>query len=142
MPFRRALYYSGRSRRREYWLFVLLMLLASSVVSALGEALGFHSDASAASGLLSLLLLIAFLMPGLAVTVRRLHDTDRPGWWAALPIAPPLTWAVLIALHLNFPILFGIMIATTILIPIGLAAMLFLPGTRGPQPLRSRPEER
>ena len=86
--------FGGRARRSEYWLWTLtvtsaaLVALLASVVSA---ALGV---------LLQLALLVVVLVPGLAVLVRRLHDTDRPAWWLLLFLVPFGSLAVLVFLCL------------------------------------------
>jgi uncharacterized membrane protein YhaH (DUF805 family) len=72
-PLRRYATFTGRARRKEYWYFFLVCVLASGVFSAIHPAL---------YGLFWL----AFLLPSLAVGVRRLHDTDRSGWWLIVPI--------------------------------------------------------
>ena len=73
--------FSGRARRQEFWMFVLFNFLASV---ALGFVDGILGTSCALGGLYSL----AVLIPSLAVGVRRLHDTDRSGWWLLLPLIP------------------------------------------------------
>lgn len=78
--FRNYITFSGRASRSEYWYFVLFVFLVSIALSVLDVALfgsGFDDDVSPLSSLFSL----AVLLPMLAVTWRRLHDTDRSGWW-------------------------------------------------------------
>jgi uncharacterized membrane protein YhaH (DUF805 family) len=86
--------FSGRAGRKEYWMFFLVNLVISCV---LGAVLGvIHL------GALSFLYSLAVLCPGIAVGVRRLHDTDRSGWWALLALIPfigPLGLIVLLALE-------------------------------------------
>jgi uncharacterized membrane protein YhaH (DUF805 family) len=76
--------FTGRSRRSEYWYFVLFNLLVAVVLgfvdSALRKILGF--------GMFGLLYGLAVLLPGIAVSIRRLHDTDRSGWWLLLALVP------------------------------------------------------
>lgn len=67
--------FKGRASRSEYWWFTLFTMLGSTLGGMLQLAMG--NDGSAISGLFGL---VTFL-PSLAVTVRRLHDTDRSGWW-------------------------------------------------------------
>ncbi len=76
--------FDGRARRSEFWYFVLINMLIQLVVGGLGEMMGSFLF-QGLSGLISL----ALLVPGIAVAVRRLHDTGRSGWnllWALLPI--------------------------------------------------------
>jgi uncharacterized membrane protein YhaH (DUF805 family) len=72
--------FSGRARRKEYWMFVLFNVIVSIVLFAIGRAIG----AEFLQGLYSL----AVLLPGLGVAVRRLHDTDRSGWWLLIALVP------------------------------------------------------
>lgn len=75
--------FSGRARRREYWMFVLVNL-GAALVAALLDQLLFGGDTAVISGLYAL----AVLVPGLAVAVRRLHDTGRSGWWLLISLVP------------------------------------------------------
>lgn len=68
--------FSGRARRREYWMFVLWNMLA-------WLGLGILS-----CGVLNPLYALAALLPSLAVNVRRLHDSNRSGWWLLLSLVP------------------------------------------------------
>lgn len=67
--------FRGRASRSEYWYFYLFMVLGSLVAGLLDKALAHNS-----SRVYMLFALVTFL-PNIAVTVRRLHDTDRSGWW-------------------------------------------------------------
>lgn len=88
--------FSGRARRSEYWFFYLFNALAVFIFMILGAILGgiFGGGSGAAGGLgvgyiLYLLYALAALIPSLAVTVRRLHDTNRSGvniLWCLLPV--------------------------------------------------------
>lgn len=78
--------FSGRARRKEYWMFALfatiiyVLFLVVSIVTKQSWIVA--------------LPVIAFLLPGLAVTARRLHDTGRSAWWILfqiVPIAGPIT---------------------------------------------------
>ncbi|HEX2489512.1 MAG TPA: DUF805 domain-containing protein [Blastocatellia bacterium] len=72
--------FGGRAGRQEYWYFVLFNILAYILLSIVAGVIG-----KIGAGLLGFYALAAFL-PGWAASVRRLHDTDRSGWW--LLIAP------------------------------------------------------
>ena len=73
--------FSGRARRKEYWMFTLFNILA---MIAAGVVDGIIGTAGTIYGLYGL----AALLPGLAVSVRRLHDTDRSGWWILIAFIP------------------------------------------------------
>ena len=99
MPLRRYADFSGRSRRKEYWMFFLfnwLIGVAVGFLALLLYAMGLSETAmmTILTPVLALYAIaaIAFLIPGLAVTIRRLHDTDRSGWailWGLVPIVGP-----------------------------------------------------
>ena len=73
--------FSGRARRKEFWMFVLFNFLMSIAVGIVDGILGTNG---ALGGLYSL----AVLIPSLAVAARRLHDTDRSGWWQLIALIP------------------------------------------------------
>lgn len=95
MPFRRYADFSGRSSRPEYWWFCLFWIAVGAVQQIAERATGGGDVLVAASGLIGLLLLI----PSLAVGVRRLHDTDRSGWWLLLMLVPLVGPLVLLAFY-------------------------------------------
>ena len=76
--------FGGRSRRSEYWYFLLFNLIAAFALSladsAVRKILGF--------GFLGMMYALVVLVPGIAVSIRRLHDTDRSGWWLLLAFVP------------------------------------------------------
>jgi uncharacterized membrane protein YhaH (DUF805 family) len=65
--------FEGRARRAEYWQFTLVNFVISLVAELIGAAVKFP--------LLDTIYGLAVFLPGLAVSVRRLHDTGRSGWW-------------------------------------------------------------
>jgi|SRR6185437_132643 len=69
--------FSGRAARSEFWFWVLFSILVSIAGGIIDEAL----LPNIASGLFGPLISLALFLPGLAVSVRRLHDVDRTGWW-------------------------------------------------------------
>lgn len=98
MPFRRYADFSGRSRRMEYWMFrlfefgvfmvglIAMSILAATAGSAAGETAG---SIVGSIGVLGLVMFALFsFIPGLAVTVRRLHDTDKSGWMILIGLIP------------------------------------------------------
>jgi len=73
--------FSGRARRKEYWLFFLFYTIVMIVVTFI-DVVMFDS------GVLIVLFLLGFSLPLIAVQVRRLHDSDKRGWWALMSIVP------------------------------------------------------
>ena len=81
--------FHGRARRKEYWFYILFSVLISFGLSVIDLALGtFYYDRNI--GLLSGAYGLFVFLPTLAVTVRRLHDTNRSGWWALVGFVPIL----------------------------------------------------
>ncbi len=87
--------FSGRARRREYWFFILFNIIISIILyfvdystGSLGMIPGF--------GLLGSIYSLAVFIPGLAVSVRRLHDTNKSGWWILIAFIPILGALVLL----------------------------------------------
>ena len=87
--------FTGRARRKEFWFFQLFVLLIAMVLSLVDRMLGLLDDVTG-FGPLSGLFSLAMFIPSLAVSVRRLHDTDRTGWWALLYFVPLLGFLVLL----------------------------------------------
>ena len=87
--------FSGRARRREYWTYLGCYLLVYGAL-LLVDLLTGSFDMETQMGLLTGLFLLATLIPGTAVAVRRLHDSDRSGWWLLLGPIPLLGVIVLL----------------------------------------------
>jgi uncharacterized membrane protein YhaH (DUF805 family) len=79
--------FSGRARRKEYWFFFLFNMIVTIALVVLDTVTGSLSP-ELGLGLFSGIYMLAVLLPGLAVTVRRLHDTERTGWWLLLALIP------------------------------------------------------
>jgi uncharacterized membrane protein YhaH (DUF805 family) len=79
--------FSGRARRREYWMFTLVNAV---IVIVLG--IPYYLDMGAGAQLLfsltTLVYGLAVFLPSLAVCVRRLHDTNHSGWWYLIGLVP------------------------------------------------------
>jgi uncharacterized membrane protein YhaH (DUF805 family) len=84
MALKKYAVFSGRARRREYWMFVLFYLLIAFALGVVDAALGL-TPAGEQSGLVAIYQL-ATLVPLIAVAVRRMHDTDHSGWWVLVPL--------------------------------------------------------
>ena len=95
MPFPEAikscLGFGGRATRAEFWWWMLGVVTVSSILSILdGILFGFEDDIQIFSSLFGLVV----LLPGLAVTARRLHDIGRSGWWQLVWIVAFLLGAI------------------------------------------------
>lgn len=91
--------FEGRARRKEFWFFVLFNFLALLVLTIVDGVTG-TLDEKTGLGLLSGLYLLGVLVPSIAVTVRRLHDTDRSGWWVLIGFIPLVGALVLLVFEL------------------------------------------
>lgn len=87
--------FGGRSRRREYWYFVLFSSIITVALVIVDSAIGTF-DSTVGLGLLSGLFSLAILIPSIAVSVRRLHDIDRTGWWFLISFIPLIGTIVLL----------------------------------------------
>lgn len=85
--FRKYAVFKGRSTRSEYWYFTLFNILAVGVFGLIDQLMGtFNFDAG--YGPLSAIYTLAMILPSLGVSIRRLHDTGRSGWWFMITIIP------------------------------------------------------
>ncbi|MFC0005044.1 DUF805 domain-containing protein [Micromonospora siamensis] len=87
--------FGGRARRSEYWWFALFSWVVSIVASVLDGAFGTQMG-SGSLGVIGLIVTLALLLPSIAVAVRRLHDTNRAGWWLLIALIPLVGAIVLI----------------------------------------------
>jgi uncharacterized membrane protein YhaH (DUF805 family) len=87
--------FTGRARRKEFWFFQLFVLLIGIALSLVDRMLGVLDDETG-FGVLSGIFSLAMFLPNLAVSVRRLHDTDRSGWWLLLCFIPLIGIVVLL----------------------------------------------
>ena len=83
--------FHGRARRAEFWWYILVVFILGIIAYIIDRLLSMQII----SGLLSL----ALLLPNLGVSVRRLHDLDKSGWWILLPLAP---WLLMIVCFFMF----------------------------------------
>lgn len=81
--------FNGRASRQEYWMFFLVNILIAFV-------LGIADGALFGQQVLGLVYILAVLLPSLAVGARRLHDTDRSGWWQLIGLIPLVGGVVLL----------------------------------------------
>jgi len=79
--------WNARSTRSEYWWWTLFAVIVAFVASILDSAL-FSTDMATGLGPVSGITSLALFLPGLSVWIRRLHDTDRSGWWTWILLIP------------------------------------------------------
>lgn len=87
--------FHGRARRQEFWFFVLFNLLITVALSIVDMSIGTYSSEGGV-GVLSGIYGLAVLIPNIAVSVRRLHDTGRAGWWILIGLVPFIGGIVLL----------------------------------------------
>jgi len=93
--------FSGRSQRAEYWYFALFTNIINIALAVIGPIAGYNPTV-----LMSLFYLynLAIMIPGLAVSIRRLHDIGKSGWMLLVPLIPligPIWLLVLMATDSN-----------------------------------------
>ncbi|MEU5423462.1 DUF805 domain-containing protein [Streptomyces sp. NPDC020667] len=81
--------FNGRARRQEYWMFTLIATVISLVLAVADALLGTNQ-------ILQFAFALALLIPTLAVSFRRLHDTHRSGWWILIGLVPLVGWIILL----------------------------------------------
>lgn len=81
--------FTGRSRRAEYWMFILFNFLIAFILGIIDFVLEMQ-------GILGGLYMLALLIPGIAVAIRRLHDIDKSGWWILISLIPLIGSIVLL----------------------------------------------
>jgi len=92
--------FGGRARRKEYWMFTLFSLIITIGLTVLDGVTGMLVP-GAGIGLLSGIYSLAVLIPTLAVAIRRLHDTNRSGWWLLISLIPLIGMIVLLVFFVS-----------------------------------------
>ena len=87
--------FSGRSRRKEYWYFALFNIIITILLTLIDSSIG-TLDEKSGYGVLNTIYSLGVLLPGLGVSIRRLHDTGRSGWWLLIGLIPLIGAIVLI----------------------------------------------
>ena len=97
-PIKKYAVFSGRATRKEYWLFVLFCMVVGFILGIVDGMSGTF-DWEPGLGLFSALFSLAMLLPSIAVSVRRLHDTNRSGWMLLIAFIPFVGFVWLIILY-------------------------------------------
>lgn len=87
--------FKGRAKRAEFWWFFLFCMIVGLMGSVIDAALGLDA-AIGGNGVFTTLIQLATFLPSIAVGSRRLHDTNRSGWWQLLWIVVFIGWIPLI----------------------------------------------
>ncbi|MEN4762441.1 MULTISPECIES: DUF805 domain-containing protein [unclassified Chryseobacterium] len=80
--------FNGRARRKEYWMYLLFNMIFAIVATILDNLLGLRFNEQIPYGYIYLLYVLATFLPSLAVSVRRLHDVDKSGWFLLISFIP------------------------------------------------------
>ena len=143
--------FSGRARRKEYWMFYLFAIIMSIIAMILDIALGidftystFYGQESLYYGPIYTIVVLFHIIPTYSITVRRLHDSDRTGWWFFGPILAIISAVLIVAMMAGMsfsagtevPMYIGAIIAVVIYlgaIGVGIAQFVFMffDGTKG-----------
>lgn len=92
--------FDGRARRKEFWIFILFYIVFSACAALIDDMMDTaYSDEPLSGGMLSTAYVLALLIPGLAVSVRRLHDVGKSGWMILVVFIPFVGWLWLLALY-------------------------------------------
>ncbi len=100
MPLKRYTDFSGRSRRKEFWMFVLFVIIVVIVLGIIEGVLGLTGMVGP-YGPLTAIFYLAILIPYVAVIIRRLHDQDKTGWLALLGLIPLVNLVLLVLMCLD-----------------------------------------
>ena len=134
LPLKRYSQFSGRSRRKEFWSFVLLCIVVSIVANTIDGILGMSGLIGGFYAPVALLAALALVIPQWAVGIRRLHDTDRSGWWMLLLLVPGVATLLIFASGLW-------MLSLLNLVVLVLLYFFVLDGTRGANQYGADPKE-
>jgi len=80
--------FTGRARRKEYWMFYLINWLLFIALSIIDEVTGI--------GILFIFYSLGIFIPSISIAARRLHDTGRSGWWQLIAVIPLIGIIILI----------------------------------------------
>ncbi|BBL91383.1 aminopeptidase [Vibrio rotiferianus] len=87
--------FNGRARRQEYWYFTLVNVLVNLVMGIIDRVIGSVMQMEN-FGFFGVIYALFIMIPSIAVTVRRLHDSGRTGWWALIAFVPIIGILVLL----------------------------------------------
>ena len=91
--FKKSVVWEGRASRAEFWWFYLAQILIIFAAGIIDQIIG--------TGFLYIIALIVVILPSIAVLIRRLHDTDRTGWWYWIQLLPLIGLIVILVFMLS-----------------------------------------
>ncbi len=134
LPLRKYADFKSRSRRKEFWSFILLIIVVSIAAGMIDVMLGLSTMIGGIYGPVTFLAALVFVIPQFSAGIRRLHDTNRSGWWMLLGFIPVLgSLAMMMTGSSSFALLS--------LVGLVLIYFLLLDGTRGPNKYGPDPKE-
>ena len=133
-PLKKYADFTGRAPRAEYWWFYLGMIVAYLVAMIIDSLVGVSLFGP--YGVVTCLLGLALIVPGLAVTARRLHDTNRSAWWMLLVLVPYFIMGIMMGMSAASGDTTGLASAGIVGLialagAIAMLVFLILPGTTG-----------
>ena len=98
--------FDGRATRSEYWYFILFYFILALIVTlvdvlVINPMLGLTPEQAQQGGILQIILGLGLLIPTLALTIRRLHDIGKSGWWFLIVLIPIIGALVLIYFYVQ-----------------------------------------
>ena len=91
--FKKSFVWEGRASRAEFWWFYLAQILIIFAAAIIDQIIG--------TGFLYIIAVIVVILPSIAVLIRRLHDTDRTGWWYWIQLLPLIGLIVILVFTLS-----------------------------------------
>ena len=104
--------FNGRSRRREFWMFMLFNFIAAIII-------GILSLIPIIGKIIAVIYILAVICPGVGMGIRRLHDIGKSGWWLLIYIIPAVLYSLFLTLHVNvLTTIFGLILLVALIIMI------------------------
>ncbi|MFT5235269.1 MAG: uncharacterized membrane protein YhaH (DUF805 family) [Shewanella sp.] len=85
--------FTGRARRKEFWMFILFYMIFYTLAAVIDVALG--------TMIFTSVLALGLFIPSIAISARRLHDTGRSGWWQLVGLIPLIGAIVLLVFYVQ-----------------------------------------
>jgi uncharacterized membrane protein YhaH (DUF805 family) len=93
--------FTGRADRSEFWYFMLFYVIISIILAIIDSVIFGSGTDSARAGVLSSIFSLVMLLPSLGVSIRRLHDIGKSGWWVLVSLIPLIGFVVLLIFYIK-----------------------------------------